>query len=211
MARRCTTSISTSNIRLRCLYPTCTWIRRGIELRNRLTGANPITEGMALRLLKAQYGLKQAGQLWNKEISGFMTSQGFTRAGCGSSLYYYYYNADTKDVIMCILKVDDLCLCGSNDAAIETFRAALSKKYGDKFLVALTSHGVRCLHAWASGSSTIAQRASSPWTLNKRLLTFSKTILGWKISRSTGLHSRRRVVHRALHRRLSKDMYAETS
>ena len=56
-----------------------------------------------------------------------MASQGFTRAGCESSLYYYY-NADTKDVILCILELDDLCLCSSNDAAIETFRAALSKK-----------------------------------------------------------------------------------
>ena len=40
-----------------------------------------------------------------------------------------------------------------------------------KFQEALASHGVRCLHSWASGSSTIDQRAFSPWTLNKRLST----------------------------------------
>ena len=44
-------------------------LARGLGLRDRRTGNNPVVDGIALRLLKAQHGLKQAPMLWNNDIS----------------------------------------------------------------------------------------------------------------------------------------------
>ena len=105
-------------------------LTRGLGLRDRRTGTNPVVDGVALRLLKAQYGLKHAPMFWNKEISSFMESQGFTRAGCESSLYYRY-DVSTKKITLCVLEVDDICCTGNNDELLEQLRISLGQKYGD--------------------------------------------------------------------------------
>ena len=65
-----------------CDAPIYSQLVRGVNLRSRADGTDPLQHGMALRLLKSLYRIKQAPQFWNKEITNFMVNEsfGFTRA-----------------------------------------------------------------------------------------------------------------------------------
>jgi hypothetical protein len=105
-------------------------LARGISLRDRRDGSDPINNGMSLRLLKSIYGLRQSPQLWNKEINTFMVDEmGFTR-GSNESSMYHRHDANSGDITICLLEVDDLLVTGNNDILIEKFHQELDKKYG---------------------------------------------------------------------------------
>ena len=83
-----------------CDAPIYIQLVRGVNLRSKADGTDPLQHDMALRLLKSLYGIKQAPQLWNKDITNFMVNEsfGFTRASAESSLYYKH-DQNTGDII----------------------------------------------------------------------------------------------------------------
>ena len=85
--------------------------------------------GLALRLLRSLYGLKQSPQLWNQELDRFFRNIGFKRADAETSLYYSYNKVNGKFVIV-LSEVDDLVVTGNDDAMIEAFHYSLIKSFG---------------------------------------------------------------------------------
>lgn len=81
----------------------------------------------ALRLVRSLYGLKQAGQLWNKELNNFLTELGFQRCDCDSCLYRF---VEGNRFVLLASEVDDLVITGNHDEQIEKLHLALKEKYG---------------------------------------------------------------------------------
>ena len=73
------------------------------------------------------YGLKQAGQLWNKELNNFLTELGFQRCGCGSCLYRF---VEVNRFVLLASEVDDRVITGNHDEQIEKLHVALKERYG---------------------------------------------------------------------------------
>ena len=66
----------------------------------------------ALRLVRSLYGLKQAGQLWNKELNNFLVELGFQRCDCDSCLYRFI---ESSRFVLLASEVDDLVITGNHD------------------------------------------------------------------------------------------------
>ena len=81
----------------------------------------------ALRLVRSLYGLKQAGQLWNKELNNFLAELGFQRCDCDSCLYRF---VEGNRFVLLASEVDDLVITGNHDEQIEKLHLALKEKYG---------------------------------------------------------------------------------
>ena len=108
----------------------CITLPKGVSINDRVTGDDLLKHNMVIKLCKSLYGLKQAGQLWNKEINNFLTNElGFTRSACESCLYHKF-DPDTSKSCILLLEVDDMVVTGSSDDMIEEFHQQLESKYG---------------------------------------------------------------------------------
>ena len=76
----------------------------------------------ALRLVRSLYGLKQAGQLWNKELNNFLTELGFQRCDCDSFLDRF---VEGNRFVLFASEIDDLAITGNHDEQIEKLHLAL--------------------------------------------------------------------------------------
>jgi hypothetical protein len=72
--------------------------------------------------VRSLYGLKQAGQLWNKELNNFLTELGFQRCDCDSCLYRF---VEGNRFVLLASEVDDLVITGNHDEQIEKLHLAL--------------------------------------------------------------------------------------
>jgi hypothetical protein len=75
-----------------------------------------------VRLLKAIYGLKQAGRMWSKKLHEVLTSLDFIRTECEHS-FYVYEREGTK--IFVPVYVDDLTIASNSKAAISQLKSDL--------------------------------------------------------------------------------------
>lgn len=71
----------------------------------------PGQEHKVCHLLKAIYGLKQAGRQWNKELHNALLELGFTRTYSDAGIYVYGHHGG--DLIL-VVYVDDLLPIGSD-------------------------------------------------------------------------------------------------
>jgi Reverse transcriptase (RNA-dependent DNA polymerase) len=78
-----------------------------------------------VRLLKSLYGLKQAGELWNRRLDQILKDLGFTR--CESDACVYTRIKGTTRTYIC-LYVDDLLTFGNDKQDLLDFEEELSKK-----------------------------------------------------------------------------------
>jgi hypothetical protein len=86
----------------------------------------PGDEGLACRLQKAIYGLKQAGREWYKSLHQLFSDLGFTRSAYDHAVFFK--NEDEENFIVAV-HVDDLTLAASSDRAI----VELKKQLGSRF------------------------------------------------------------------------------
>ena len=81
---------------------------------------------LVCRLKKSIYGLKQAGHNWNKNLNGWLLSQGFKRSECDRCLYY---RREGQDFEYIVIWVDDIVICGSNSERVSELKQAFSKGF----------------------------------------------------------------------------------
>ena len=86
--------------------------------------------GYGIRLLKALYGLKQSPALFNRELSKFMHSIGFSRLTADTSLYGIKW--EDGSFILAPTQVDDLLIVASNDARRKWFHEKLVETFDVK-------------------------------------------------------------------------------
>jgi hypothetical protein len=87
-------------------------------------------EHLVCKLIKSLYGLKQAGRVWNEEINAFLCSVGFYRSLADPCIYVRL--DDPTNIIG--MHVDDECITGSTQEAIDRTKSELSGKYTIKDL-----------------------------------------------------------------------------
>ena len=87
---------------------------------------------LVCRMQKCLYGLKQAPRNWNAVIDAWMVSYGFEISPADPCVYIYH--ANTSDVIIVLLWVDDLIVAGSNLKTLSDFKAAISERFQMKDL-----------------------------------------------------------------------------
>jgi hypothetical protein len=78
-----------------------------------------------VRLMKSLYGLKQAGELWNRKLDAILKDLGFTR--CESDPCVYTRIRGTTRMYIC-LYVDDLLTFGASKEELLQFEEQLSKR-----------------------------------------------------------------------------------
>jgi hypothetical protein len=85
------------------------------------------------KLLKAIYGLKQAGRQWNKTLNDYLWKEGFdfVRSEADYSLYVLRKGDKT---IWLLIYVDDMLLASNCRSFLDGFKAALSKHFEMKDL-----------------------------------------------------------------------------
>ena len=98
----------------------------------------------AFRLVKAMYGLKQGGAVWEEELRNFLLSLGAVQSTVDPCLWRY---SESGKMILFVVYVDDLIMACS----CQHFRDAFVKQLSDKFT--LRDNG---LLTWVFGA-TIAQ------------------------------------------------------
>ena len=83
-------------------------------------------EHLVLRLLRAIYGLKQAGLAWWKALSKSMEELGFTRLSSDAGIFIY-----RKDgaLVVVIVYVDDCLFCGKDKALVAKLKANFMKRW----------------------------------------------------------------------------------
>ena len=77
-------------------------------------------------LLKALYGMKQAGRVWNKTLNEAMLNWGFVRLPCE---YCVYYRSTAEGTIIAIVHVDDFLSVASSKEENERFKAQLRERW----------------------------------------------------------------------------------
>ena len=80
--------------------------------------------GFVCRLKRALYGLKESPRLWNKELHGWLSSQGFSQSKSDLCLYV---NRD-RTVYLCIYVDDILCVSHTDDAS-RAFVSEMRKRF----------------------------------------------------------------------------------
>ena len=73
-------------------------------------------------LQKGLYGMKQAGQLWNKTMHNRMLELGFTQHPSDPCIYY---RKNKDGLILTGIHVNDYIITGNNDAGIAKFKDKL--------------------------------------------------------------------------------------
>ena len=82
-----------------------------------------------LRLLKSLYGIKQAPQLWNKELTRFLGTIGFQRLESESSVYVKHDGAHWS---LILAEVDDLIITSTKSESITELHKAFVKQWDVK-------------------------------------------------------------------------------
>lgn len=83
------------------------------------------------RLLRALYGLRQAGRAWNKEIHKFLVSLGFKQNKTEPCLYF---GSMDGYLFLILVYVDDIIIACANDKLKKAMVEKLRVKYGVKDL-----------------------------------------------------------------------------
>ena len=110
--------------------------------------------GYGVRLLKALYGLKQSPALFNRELSKFMHSIGFSRLTADTSLYGIKW--DDGSFILAPTQVDDLLIVASNDSRRKWFHDKLVETFDVKDYGPIhTFMGLRVIQDLRAGTLTI--------------------------------------------------------
>ena len=86
----------------------------------------PGKEDHVWQLLKALYGMKQAGCVWNITMNNAMQSWGFIRLLCEYCIYYCTMSSST---IIAVMHVDDFLSVASSVEENEHFKAQLHKRW----------------------------------------------------------------------------------
>ena len=94
-------------------------------------GYVPTNPKSHLKLLKGLYGTKQAGRLWNIEVSKTLTDAGFTRSVYDPCLFY---RSQGKSKIYLSLWVDDILIFHNSPDLLALAESALTSKYDLKKL-----------------------------------------------------------------------------
>lgn len=84
-------------------------------------------ENWVIRLNKSLYGLRQAPFLWNKEVDGYLISEGFSSSPADPCVYIKHTR---KGKIILLLHVDDFAAAATDDGELRLFFNKLNKKYG---------------------------------------------------------------------------------
>ena len=85
--------------------------------------------GYVLRLLKSLYGIKQAPQLWNKELTRFLGTLGFSRFESESSIYIQRDKTDSNKWSLILAEVDDLIITSSHTSCITDLHKTFVKQW----------------------------------------------------------------------------------
>jgi transposase InsO family protein len=80
--------------------------------------------GNVLKLVKAIYGLKQAGHDFNNKLNGLLTDAGYTRSPADAGVYIQRRG---KKVTVLTVWVDDIVLAGNSKEIIELTKRTLAK------------------------------------------------------------------------------------
>lgn len=76
----------------------------------------------ALRLRKGLYGLKQSPRLWQKRLTDYLLSIGFTQSQFDACIF-------AKENVMVAVYVDDILVTGATTHDIETFKADMTREF----------------------------------------------------------------------------------
>ena len=87
---------------------------------------------IVVELKKCLYGLQEAAKVWYKLISKTLMDAGFTRSEWDKCLFFKK-NSD-KEVYI-VLYVDDMLLCGTNEACVDREIGVLNESFSDKVTV----------------------------------------------------------------------------
>lgn len=79
-----------------------------------------------VRLLKAIYGLKQAGRMWSKKLHSVLSSLGYKRTECEHS-FYIYEKGKTK--VFVPVYVDDLTIASNDKEAVIKLKEDLKAQF----------------------------------------------------------------------------------
>lgn len=103
----------------------------GSRIYKNKPGANSSHSSFVLKLLKSLYGLKQAPRQWFSKLSKTLINLGFKQSKSDYSLFTKITSTDTTVIL---IYVDDLMICGSNQAAIQHIQSMLSSVFHMKHL-----------------------------------------------------------------------------
>ncbi|MCI10013.1 hypothetical protein A2U01_0031104, partial [Trifolium medium] len=94
-------------------------------------GFRTFQPGLVCKLKKSLYGLKQAPRCWFAKLSSALKKFGFRQSCSDYSLFTLLVH---EVQIVVLVYVDDLIVCGNDSAAIQRFKAYLSKCFHMKDL-----------------------------------------------------------------------------
>ena len=88
-------------------------------------------DDLVCKILKSLYGLKQAGQLWNKTLIKFFQKIGFIPTNRGPCIFTY----QEDDVFIIVgIYVDDLALASQSEDSLNWLKVKLSQEFNMKNL-----------------------------------------------------------------------------
>lgn len=90
--------------------------------------SRPNKKGVKVKLLKSLYGLKQAGELWNKLLNEKLLAMGLTRS-INDQCIYIKRDTESGDVTIVIVYVDDIIFTGNNPKIIDDMINSLSTEF----------------------------------------------------------------------------------
>ena len=106
--------------------------------------------GKVLQLLKSLYGLKQAGQIWNKELTEYLESIGFTR--CASESSVFCKRGDDGLFTIVLTEVDDLIITSTQTMGMDDIEKSFKDKWNVKDWGPLESYlGMRIVYDKEAG------------------------------------------------------------
>ena len=79
-------------------------------------GFEELGPGWALKLIKAIYGLKQAGRQWHKKLDSALSTLGFSKVQCDNAIWIY--KKDNTRIILPVW-VDDMTIVAKSKADTE--------------------------------------------------------------------------------------------
>jgi len=133
-------------------------------------------------LLKALYGVKQAGRVWNKTLNEAMLGWGFVRLPCE---YCVYYRKTAEGTIIAIVHVDDFLSVASTKEENKRFKAQLRERWEISEGDASSMLGMRIEQDRINRTISISQEAF----INKILTEFNLTDANpVKVPMNPGLH-----------------------